>query len=77
MAAFGTNYRGDVIGRYGAEGVAHGYLLLRGRVITIDPPGTNFTAARGIDDLRANRRFPWDATISFVFFAGSIGSNCK
>jgi hypothetical protein len=66
-----------VVGRYGAEGVAHGYLLLRGRFITIDPPGSTFTAARGIDDLGANRRFPWEATISFVFFTGSLGSNCK
>ena len=51
MAAFGTDYRGDVVGRYGAEGVAHGYLLLRGRFITVDPPGSAFTAARGIDHL--------------------------
>ena len=37
MATFGTNYWGDVVGRYGAEGVAHGYLLLRGRFITAGP----------------------------------------
>ena len=32
MAAFGTNKRGDLVGRYRAEGVAHRYLLLRGRI---------------------------------------------
>jgi hypothetical protein len=57
MAAFGTNYRGDVIGRYGAESVAHGYVFLRGSFITVDPPGSTVTAARGIDDLRADPRF--------------------
>jgi hypothetical protein len=49
MAAFGTNYgASDVVGHYGAEGVAHGYLLLRGRFMTIDPVGSTFTAARGL-----------------------------
>ena len=50
MAAFGTNYRGERRGRT-LRGGRRGCLLLRGRFITIDPPGSAFTAARGIDDL--------------------------
>jgi uncharacterized membrane protein len=55
-AAFGTNNRGDVVGRWDlggnpdGHGALHGYLLRRGRFTTIDPPGSELTSTRGIDD---------------------------
>jgi len=55
-AAFATNNRGDVVGRYelgghpDGHGDLHGYLLRRGRLTTIDPPNSILTSARGIDD---------------------------
>jgi uncharacterized membrane protein len=55
-AVFGTNNRGDVVGRVDlggnpdGHGTLHGYLLRRGRFTTIDPPGSGLTSARVIDD---------------------------
>ena len=55
-AVFGTNNRGDVVGRIDlggdpdGHGALRGHLLRRGRFTTIDPPGSGLTSARGIDD---------------------------
>ena len=55
-AVFGTNNRGDMVGRVDlggnpdGHGTLHGYLLRRGQFTTVVPPGSELTSARGIDD---------------------------
>ena len=39
------NARGDIVGRYVADGVSHAYLLSGGQFSTIDFPGATFTSA--------------------------------
>src|SRR5436190_1742857 len=44
----GINPQGDIVGRYTASGVVHGFLLHEGTFTTIDFPGSSGTQLRGI-----------------------------
>src|SRR5262245_34782901 len=48
--AAAVNDAGEVVGRYVAGGVTHGFLLSRGALTTIDVPGATATAATGLND---------------------------
>ena len=43
--ANGINARGDIVGRYIADGVSHAFLLSGGQFSTIDFPSATFTSA--------------------------------
>jgi uncharacterized membrane protein len=45
------NDNGDLVGRYGEEGVQHGFLLSQGVFTTIDPPNSVGTFALGINNV--------------------------
>jgi hypothetical protein len=46
----GLNARGDIVGRYVAGGITHGFLLDKdGSFTTIDVPGASATEALGIN----------------------------
>src|SRR5438067_8913979 len=48
--AHGTNTHGDIVGTYYANATGtHGFLLSKGVFTVIDPPGTLFTSALGIN----------------------------
>jgi probable HAF family extracellular repeat protein len=46
--AFAINSRGEVVGRYTANGVTHGFLLSGGQLSSFDFPGATFTEATAI-----------------------------
>ncbi len=48
----GLNARGDIVGRYVAGGVSHGYLLIAGQMTTIDFPGSTFSGLTSINQRR-------------------------
>src|SRR5215471_4580123 len=48
--ANGLNDRGDIVGRYNAGGVMHGFLLNKGTFTTIDAPGSIQTGAIAINN---------------------------
>jgi hypothetical protein len=48
LAASGINGQGDIVGRYVAAGITHGFLLSDGVIETIEVPGATFTAGRSV-----------------------------
>jgi probable HAF family extracellular repeat protein len=72
VSATGINAQGDIVGRYIAAGVTHGFLWSDGTFYTIDVPGGTFTSALDINprgDIVGNYR-SGGVTHGFLFSGG-------